>query len=186
MIRQLQISGAHPVVLDGFHLANNDVVVFRGTVAPHEWDRLISVIAQQFPGRDVLALNLGTSDVSVEHLDEDDMARRGWIRANKKHQHGNTENTENDRREPVDMTDATGLPFTSYRKTALTSAVRMDHAFRVRTPSGMVTAEAGDYLCEGVEGERWPVKASVFEASYESVAFQLTTSNEKPASEGAQ
>ncbi|HUT61662.1 MAG TPA: hypothetical protein VNA25_27805 [Phycisphaerae bacterium] len=79
----MQIGGGTPVVLDTFHLANNDVIVFRGTLAPHEIVRFQTEIARQFGGRDVLLIDLGNSDVSVEHLDEEAMARHGWIRAEK-------------------------------------------------------------------------------------------------------
>lgn len=66
------------------------------------------------------------------------------------------------------MIDATCLnvPFNTYRKTALTLAFQMEEPFSVITPAGRVVADAGDYLCQGPAGERWPVKRKIFEATY--------------------
>ena len=44
---------------------------------------------------------------------------------------------------------------------------RMDHPFMVDTRVGLVSGEAGDYLAVGVEGEMYPIRASVFEATYD-------------------
>lgn len=53
-----------------------------------------------------------------------------------------------------------------YRKTATVHAMRMDRPFAVETLEGTMHGEAGDYLCEGPAGERWPIKRAIFEATY--------------------
>lgn len=55
----------------------------------------------------------------------------------------------------------------TYCKTAMVRAIRIDYHFYVVTKEGTMTGEAGDYLCEGIEGERWPVKRAIFEKTYE-------------------
>lgn len=54
-----------------------------------------------------------------------------------------------------------------YRKTAPVWAVQMTEPFEVETLEGTMRAEAGDYLCEGPKGERWPIKKEIFESTYE-------------------
>lgn len=53
----------------------------------------------------------------------------------------------------------------------LTGRVRpySDGTFHVNTIEGLMLGQAGDYLVKGIEGELYPVKASIFEASYEKV-----------------
>lgn len=58
-------------------------------------------------------------------------------------------------------------PFVAYRKTVLTYAVRMDEPFEVETLEGTMTGQPGDYLAVGVQGEMYPIAASVMDASYE-------------------
>jgi len=49
-------------------------------------------------------------------------------------------------------------------------AMKMEEAFRVNTPQGVVIqAAAGDYLMRGVEDELYHCPASVFEKSYDWV-----------------
>jgi hypothetical protein len=60
-------------------------------------------------------------------------------------------------------------PLVEYRKTATTRMVQVPEPFQVETLEGVMTGDAGDYLAVGVEGERYPVKRSVREASYEPV-----------------
>ncbi len=67
---------------------------------------------------------------------------------------------------PRDVTDY-DFEFGLYRKTTMTKAVKVLQPFSVYTDDGMITGAKGDYLCEGIEGERWPMKASIFEATYE-------------------
>lgn len=60
----------------------------------------------------------------------------------------------------------TNYIFKEYRKTATVLAVKMDVEFTVNTIEGVMKGNAGDYLCEGVEKERWPIKKEIFEKSY--------------------
>lgn len=39
----------------------------------------------------------------------------------------------------------------------------------ILTPEGELFARPGDWIVKGIEGEIYPVKASVFDATYESV-----------------
>ncbi len=56
-----------------------------------------------------------------------------------------------------------------YRKTARIWAVEMTREFTVNTPEGVMTGQAGDYLCMGVQGEMWPIKRDIFKATYQRV-----------------
>lgn len=56
-----------------------------------------------------------------------------------------------------------------FRKTATIRAVQMPHDFRVATMEGVHRGCAGDWLAEGPAGELWPIKAEIFEATYELV-----------------
>lgn len=56
-----------------------------------------------------------------------------------------------------------------YRKTATVWAVKMSSDFDVDTLEGVMHGSAGDYLCQGPEGERWPVKGSIFDKTYEKI-----------------
>jgi hypothetical protein len=57
-----------------------------------------------------------------------------------------------------------------YRKTATVWAVQLQQPCEVKTAEGTMTGQAGDYLCQGPAGERWPVRREIFEATYEPVA----------------
>jgi hypothetical protein len=48
-------------------------------------------------------------------------------------------------------------------------ARQMPEAFTVQNSHGLLSGNAGDYLCEDADGVRWPVKASIFEVSYTPV-----------------
>lgn len=50
------------------------------------------------------------------------------------------------------------------------SAVQMDVPFKVETLEGWMEGRPGDWLIEGIEGELYPCKDSVFRATYEVVA----------------
>ncbi len=56
-----------------------------------------------------------------------------------------------------------------YRKTAIVKAAQIHEDFTVHTLEGMMSGVAGDYVCEGVEGEHWPVKKEIFEKTYEEI-----------------
>lgn len=57
----------------------------------------------------------------------------------------------------------------SYKKTVPIKAVQVYEFFVVRTLEGSMCGVAGDYLCEGISGEKWPVKKEIFEKTYEEV-----------------
>ena len=56
-----------------------------------------------------------------------------------------------------------------YRKTALVEAEQATEDGSIETAEGTMTYVAGDYICTGIQGERWPVKKDIFEATYEIV-----------------
>lgn len=59
--------------------------------------------------------------------------------------------------------------FKPYRKHQLTWARKLTLPMIVHTLEGDVYANAGDYLCVGIEGEQWPQPAARFEKLYERV-----------------
>jgi len=54
----------------------------------------------------------------------------------------------------------------TYKKIATVRAVRMNEPFAVQTLEGLMKGQKGDYLCEGIDGERWPIKKEIFERTY--------------------
>jgi hypothetical protein len=48
----------------------------------------------------------------------------------------------------------------------LIKVIEMREDFIVKTPEGIVEGKAGDFLLEGVEGEVYPCKKSIFEKTY--------------------
>jgi len=57
-----------------------------------------------------------------------------------------------------------------YRKLNSTILARpMPEAFVVETLHGRLYGKAGDYLCQSLDGRRWPVAATIFAVSYELV-----------------
>ena len=59
------------------------------------------------------------------------------------------------------------MPDKRYRKTATVLAHQATEGGVIHTLEGDHTYVAGDYICTGIEGEQWPVKRSIFEATYE-------------------
>ena len=57
----------------------------------------------------------------------------------------------------------------TYRKTATVDAVQLEMKFAVQTEEGVMRGNPGDYLCIGIDGERWPVKKEIFEKTYEVI-----------------
>lgn len=43
------------------------------------------------------------------------------------------------------------------------------HTFAIDTLEGTMLVKDGDYIITGVEGERYPCKPSIFEATYEKI-----------------
>lgn len=60
--------------------------------------------------------------------------------------------------------------FETFERTKPTKAVRMDSAFEVETLEGTMQGKAGDWLAEGVEGERYPIDADIFDKTFKKVA----------------
>lgn len=69
----------------------------------------------------------------------------------------------------TDVTDANISDANTYRKTATVKAQQLTFHFSVETNEGTMRGNAYDYLCEGIEGERWPVKKEIFEKTYEVI-----------------
>jgi len=65
------------------------------------------------------------------------------------------------------INDDTEVDFTGeFMKISPIKAVKMDEAFEVETLEGTMKGKAGDWLAEGVEGERWPIDADIFSRTY--------------------
>lgn len=45
----------------------------------------------------------------------------------------------------------------------------LERVLRVKTIEGKLTARIGDYIIKGVQGEFYPCKSDIFEATYEKV-----------------
>lgn len=59
------------------------------------------------------------------------------------------------------------LGFKCYMKTEPVWAVQMPEEFTCDTKEGdNIKGKAGDYLCVGIDGERWPIDKSIFERTY--------------------
>lgn len=57
-----------------------------------------------------------------------------------------------------------------YRKRpVIVSATRVDTSFEVETLEGTMRGEPGDWLIEGIEGELYPCRDSIFRATYEEI-----------------
>lgn len=69
----------------------------------------------------------------------------------------------------LDATHKQYTDFKNYRKVSLVKARKMHTDFLVDTLEGVMSGKKGDFLCEGVDGERWPIKKEIFEKSYEKV-----------------
>jgi hypothetical protein len=54
------------------------------------------------------------------------------------------------------------------KKPVIVSAVHMYCEFYVETIEGIMHGNAGDWLVIGVDGERYPVKDSIFRKTYEA------------------
>lgn len=66
------------------------------------------------------------------------------------------------------MTD--GMRWVTYKSLPkIIKAVQMSEDFEVDTLEGLMHGNAGDYLVTGIQGERYPCKKEIFEASYEVI-----------------
>jgi hypothetical protein len=62
------------------------------------------------------------------------------------------------------------LPLDLYvKKPVIVRAMQIDKPFAVKTLEGIMTGKKGDYLIQGVEGEFYPCKETVFKKTYEKV-----------------
>lgn len=57
--------------------------------------------------------------------------------------------------------------YACYRKTTKIWAKKMTEDFLVDTLEGLMEGHAGDYLAVGKLGERYPIRADIFEKTYE-------------------
>lgn len=56
------------------------------------------------------------------------------------------------------------------KKPLLVKARKMNEKFWVKTLEGLMTGKPGDYLVKGIAGEKYPVDANIFHATYEEEA----------------
>jgi len=61
------------------------------------------------------------------------------------------------------------IPIKTYRKTEPIKAFQVKIDFTVKTPEITRHGDAGDYLFEGIDGEKRPVKKEIFEKTYEEL-----------------
>ena len=64
-----------------------------------------------------------------------------------------------------------------YQKTEPTKAVQMEEDFEVETLEGTMQGHEDDYLAQGPEGERYPIKKTVFDKTYKKLAAQYLARN---------
>lgn len=55
------------------------------------------------------------------------------------------------------------------KKPVVVQAAQMPCGFSVKTPEGIMTGQAGDFLMRGVNGEYYPCSQDVFNKTYEVV-----------------
>jgi hypothetical protein len=56
------------------------------------------------------------------------------------------------------------------KKPVVVDAFRLTQRVQILTIEGIMTGEPGDWLIVGVEGEQYPCKDSIFQATYEPVS----------------
>lgn len=59
--------------------------------------------------------------------------------------------------------------WSKFRKTEPIKAVKMDEPFEVETLEGTMQGKKGDWLAEGIEGERWVIDSDIFAKTYEKM-----------------
>lgn len=67
------------------------------------------------------------------------------------------------------LTDNVIPGFKEYRKMRTIKAVQIGTAFVVDTLEGTFEGKAGDWLAEGIEGERYIIDDAIFRTTYEGV-----------------
>ena len=70
---------------------------------------------------------------------------------------------------PKNLTTSTKVIFREYRKTATIKAGKIPIPFIVDTLEGTFTGKAGDWLAEGIDGERYIIDDVIFQKTYEAV-----------------
>ena len=61
-------------------------------------------------------------------------------------------------------------PWGSYRKKPVViRAYQTQHEMEIQTLEGTLHARVGDWIIEGVQGELYPCKPDIFEATYEEL-----------------
>ncbi len=58
------------------------------------------------------------------------------------------------------------------KKPVVVDAVRITERMEVRTLEGTMVGEVGDWLMTGVQGEQYPIKPDIFDATYEILPYQ--------------
>ena len=71
--------------------------------------------------------------------------------------------------EPLNLTDSKTVTFREYRKTATIKAGKIPIPFVVDTLEGTFGGKPGDWLAEGIEGERYIIDDAIFRKTYEEV-----------------
>lgn len=70
---------------------------------------------------------------------------------------------------PINLTDTTRVNFREFRKISTIKAGQIGAAFVVDTLEGTFEGKAGDWLAEGIEGERYIIDDAIFRKTYEEV-----------------
>jgi hypothetical protein len=70
---------------------------------------------------------------------------------------------------PINLTDTNRVNFSEYRKTATIKAGQIGAPFTVDTLEGTFTGKSGDWLAEGIDGERYIIDNEIFKKTYEVV-----------------
>jgi len=69
----------------------------------------------------------------------------------------------------TNLADVDIIGFQEYRKIVTTKAVQIDTDFVVDTLEGTFEGKAGDWLAEGVEGERYIIDDAIFRKTYDKL-----------------
>jgi hypothetical protein len=57
------------------------------------------------------------------------------------------------------------------RKPIILQAYQTDIVEKINTLEGVMQASPGDWIVQGLQGERWPVKPDIFEQTYEILHY---------------
>ena len=68
------------------------------------------------------------------------------------------------------------VPLTAQKKPIKITAWCMKEDFQVHTLEGVMSGVAGDYVIEGIQGELYPCKKDIFEATYDPSPVECKTS----------